>query len=769
MVHSYKKEVDGKGPFPNRQTTVRPGRIELAKDQDALIIHFETQELAVGVDGQERLLGTKQGYKRVRLPLNPGANLQQLAQEVLAANKLIHPSKAGEVELLLQQALDRSAGDESDRQQLWQRQQTYMHSTRVAYIPSTAIAAPVTMDRLEEYIEALYKDDMATKVAASASIAQHFRESSNFSDLQLHPTLLQTLSRLLRDDYKHSSELCLNLVCIFFSLSHFLQFHPILVQNQIGSLTLEIMDLEMRRCEHWEQREGLSAADICSKQLHQEMLNPKEQRLAGLLAQQEPLLYSCTYLLLNMAEDQTVEQKMLRKNLLSYLVVMLSRANVELLVLVTTFLRKLSIYEENKQRMEEAGLIQRLAVLVPMESQGTVDVLLASVLRLLHNLAFDEEQRLQMVNCGLIPKAVGLIRRVAGKVQPLVLGLLYHLSMEDKYRSMFLYTDALSTLQQMVLSCQGGLQAYPELAALVINLTQNSRVAEELARGGRIEQLLQRGLQGRDPLLWKVLRNISQHDSIAVKVKFAGSMPAIVKLLVECETTPDMFLEVLGCLANLDIPGYDYEALLTTTHLHEVLGRHATAAATPDDVLLEVVMATGVLCTDATAALLVEAGLVDALYGMMLQRMEDEEFVLQTAATSHALLSAAASRAALLGHPEVVARFTELLQHANREVVRAADRALDAISDLSEEWEASIRRLKFEQHNREWLNMVAMESELAGGAGAESSNDQMGADMSSGAGGGSGMGDGQGMLGDGGEMVGNLYDASDIVAEAAGM
>ncbi len=59
---------------------------------------------------------------------------------------------------------------------------------------------------------------------------------------------------------------------------------------------------------------------------------------------------------------------------------------------------------------------------------------------------------------------------------------------------------------------------------------------------------------------------------------------------------------------------------------------------------------------------------MDALYGMMLQRMEDEEFVLQTAATSHALLSAAASRAALLGHPEVVARFTELLQHANREV-----------------------------------------------------------------------------------------------------
>ncbi len=52
------------------------------------------------------------------------------------------------------------------------------------------------------------------------------------------------------------------------------------------------------------------------------------------------------------------------QNLLSYLVALLSRANLELLVLATTFLRKLSIYAENKQKMAEAGLVQKLAVLL---------------------------------------------------------------------------------------------------------------------------------------------------------------------------------------------------------------------------------------------------------------------------------------------------------------------------------------------------------------------------------------------------------------------
>lgn len=41
---------------------------------------------------------------------------------------------------------------------------------------------------------------------------------------------LQTLARLLRDDYKRSGELCLNLISVFLGLSHFAQFHALLVQ-----------------------------------------------------------------------------------------------------------------------------------------------------------------------------------------------------------------------------------------------------------------------------------------------------------------------------------------------------------------------------------------------------------------------------------------------------------------------------------------------------------------------------------------------------------
>ena len=84
---------------------------------------------------------------------------------------------------------------------------------------------------------------------------------------------------------------------------------------------------------------------------------------------------------------------------------------------------------------------------------------------------------------------------------------------------------------------------------------------------------------------------------------------------------PGAFLEVLGCLAQLDIPGYGYAQLLDSTGLHTFLAQLAAggsagtaeAGADPAALLLEVVQATGVLCAnEACASMLAGAGLVGA-------------------------------------------------------------------------------------------------------------------------------------------------------------
>ena len=57
------------------------------------------------------------------------------------------------------------------------------------------------------------------------------------------------------------------------------------------------------------------------------------------------------YLLLNLSEDTSVELKMRNKGLIPHLSSLLDRSNQELLILVVSFLKKLSIYAENKDDM----------------------------------------------------------------------------------------------------------------------------------------------------------------------------------------------------------------------------------------------------------------------------------------------------------------------------------------------------------------------------------------------------------------------------------
>jgi hypothetical protein len=76
---------------------------------------------------------------------------------------------------------------------------------------------------------------------------------------------------------------------------------------------MDLLDLELRRAELWQQQEGVAAADVGARMLRREPLQPEEQRLAVALARQEPLVYAGISLLLSMAEDAAVEQKMVKK------------------------------------------------------------------------------------------------------------------------------------------------------------------------------------------------------------------------------------------------------------------------------------------------------------------------------------------------------------------------------------------------------------------------------------------------------------------------
>lgn len=190
----------------------------------------------------------------------------------------------------------------------------------------------------------------------------------------------------------------------------------------------------------------------------------EEKKLAIIVKKQEKVLFVAFHLLFNLAEDLQIERKMKNRNIIKYLIWMMERNNPDLLYIVLNFLKKLSIFGENKTEMKDIGIIEKLNRFVPCNNP----LLLQIALRLTFNLSFDAEIRAQMNDHGMVPKLVEILK--APNHRALILKLLYHLSLDDKTKSTFTYTECIPVLFQLIIHCPDVIVG-KELVALAVNLT----------------------------------------------------------------------------------------------------------------------------------------------------------------------------------------------------------------------------------------------------------------------------------------------------------
>ena len=200
---------------------------------------------------------------------------------------------------------------------------------------------------------------------------------------------------------------------------------------------MTILDYELNKYKQWTQeideKRKLFEKDPSAKKEYERSY----KKYQSLVRKQEHLLRVTVYLLLNIAEDTKVEMKMKNKKIVTLLMSLLGRDNPELLILVVSFLKKLSIFQENKAEMADNSVVEKIAALIPHDN----DDLLNITLRLLLNMTFDSDLREKAVKNALVPKLVSLIPSEHHCV--VVLCILYHISMDDRFKSFFSYTDCI--------------------------------------------------------------------------------------------------------------------------------------------------------------------------------------------------------------------------------------------------------------------------------------------------------------------------------------
>lgn len=453
---------------------------------------------------------------------------------------------------------------------------------------------------------------------------------------------------------------------------------------------------------------------------HKTAIEKHDNKIKRLEKKQSKILFIGFYILLNLAEDPTTERRMIKRGLIDYLFNALERTSSDLLILTVTFLKKLSIYEENKNYFKTKGIIIKLSKFLPCSSQALIII----TLRLIFNLSFDIEIREQCTQHGIVPKLINFLKT------PLFRGtslrLLYHLSIEDRCKSMFTYSDGITLFMGMIINFPQNLLT-KELAGLAVNVSINHRNAEIMASNRGLNHLIDRVLTTRDSLLMKIIRNISYWsfmnqqslDNPELQYKFRGlwspHIKNLCKLAVECESH-DLLIEVLGTIANftiLDLPmNQGWSKILSEYNLLQLLSKLLVPGMAQNDVVLEVIMILSTAASDNQACkILLNHNIIPTLYQVWKDKSSDIEILLQLIYCFYKLLLNENTQEEVLYGTRIIVDIIECLGHTNPAVRSISDQVVELVLEVDRneitgelgQLGLQIRKKRFDSYNQKWL------------------------------------------------------------------
>ncbi|ESN90663.1 hypothetical protein HELRODRAFT_70921 [Helobdella robusta] len=699
---------------------ITAGSIDVHPVEKALVVNYEVEAVILSESGEPVLGDKKQCQKVVKVgAMGENTDIKLMAKNIIDKCKLIHPSKQPEIEQLLyylqkrkvSSSTSNSAGGRGHQQKIKHSHQNSLDNlTSLGNMQITELA---NINDLEMYLEMLY-DEISERLRGTHLILQLALKPENLDELCQNEILLGALSRVLAEDWKNSTELATNIVHIFFCFSRFSQLHAVVSHFQVGSLCMKIIEHELNLYDGW--------MDQMKKTIKKDLVKSAQKQLQQLTAMQERLLQVSFHMLLNLAEDRKLEAKMHKKGIVKMLVRTLERKNnVELLRLVISFLKKLSIFVENKDNMVKLNTVESLAsILAGSKNEDLINV----SLRLLLNLSFDGSIRHQIFQNDMLKMLMDLLKSDLNR--PIVLCLLYNLTVNKRNCLHFVESDCCQVLMKLLMAEKERNKFEIETLGLCVNLASNPTCADVLSDPKLVQFLMKRTVKNRDPLTAKLLKKLSYHlkfspdedkkpdkEGTAKKIflDYVGDIGSNVKNAFRDEFSA----ECLSILANMKDPELDFEMVLKEYKLIEWLKENlkpASLFSNDDEIVFQMVRLISTSCLDETcASALADSGIVQSLISLLTIKQEEDVMVIQIVYIFYQLIQHEKTKEYVILKTQAPAYLIDLMHDGNEQIRKICSGALDIVSNHDQAWSKKIKLEKFRIHNQQWIEMIKMQQQ----------------------------------------------------------
>jgi len=396
-------------------------------------------------------------------------------------------------------------------------------------------------NNIEQYLDFMYEEQFETKVKGARMILYLSLDPNNLYNFTSNEQIFSILSRNLKELHSKNMELTIHILTFFYGYSCYETFHPLLIDYGIGEACINIINFQYSKY-------IIRKDDLNQKYSNQNPEFKKElDKFLFMIRKQDRILRLAFTILINLADDPRIEKKMVKKDVVLLLTRNLQRSNVNLIVILLLFIKKLSIYNINKNELIFNKFVDNLGNLFSYTHQ----LILSLTLDIIFNLSFDGKFVLQLI------ERVDIFNQIVScfKIQNLrglVLRILYNISKEQNARPLFAETECIYVLYELLIKFPEP-KIGAELAALTINLTSNSRNCEILAGEGRINNLLERAFKNNDCYLTKIIKNVIKFsENEDIKDLFEKEVDKFIETLQNKVSSDEFAIELIEILSSVE-------------------------------------------------------------------------------------------------------------------------------------------------------------------------------------------------------------------------
>lgn len=555
----------------------------------------------------------------------------------------------------------------------------------------------VTIDEIEKYVDLLYEKS-EDKIKGARSLLYLVQSPQNiYLICGEHEKLLDVISRTLKDEHKKLLELSIYLIYFFYAFSQYQIFHPSILGRAVGETCMGIIEYNLAKFDY--RKDELIRLNTSNK------VTPKEYQISlekflFMVRKQDRLLTKAFQILHRLAEDPKVEVKMVKKGIVNLLLRNMGRININLLLEVLLFLKKLSIIQVNKDAMIRGKIFEKMMKVFEIRHP----FIWAINLQIFFNLSFDHGFRMEVISK---PEAFYQLTSFfkLTDFRSNILRIFYNFSLEEKALPLFYNSETIFIIYEL-------LDKFPEkiigseLAALTLNLIKYPPNAQKLAENGRVKNLIERVLKNSDYELMKIIKTIIENCNSDSNINDTYENYVddhFMPIITSKQESDEYLIETIHLLSYVNT---DWESKLDKFNLIDFFEKHLKIQ-NYDDFLLAVISFFGNVASDkGCSGPIAKSKIILLLNQILIKKMDNLNIVFNIILALYQMLPWKDTRALIIKNEDLIKFVLNCLKLPNEQINFISMRFLEIVQIYESKWSEKIKKEKFRLYNNDLINKI---------------------------------------------------------------